>query len=158
MSLAAEARMAVRKDPFLFDALRAGVVNYAALARDLDIDGEQDAISAALRRFAEELESPASVERSVRVRIEAGLERVESDPLISVDDIGYASGNGELTGVIVIGDVDVGILERAIGLCRTHGLDVESAAVASDTLILVLDRRDGPQALRVLEDGLSDQS
>ena len=55
MSLASETRDAVRARPFLYDALRAGVVNYTAAARELDVDGEVDAVATALRRFAEEL-------------------------------------------------------------------------------------------------------
>jgi hypothetical protein len=58
MSLASETRDAVRARPFLHDALAAGVVNYAAAARALDIGGDVDAITAALRRFAEELSDP----------------------------------------------------------------------------------------------------
>jgi hypothetical protein len=44
VTLAAEAREAVRRRPFLYDALGAGVVNYSAAARLLDVDGETDAV------------------------------------------------------------------------------------------------------------------
>ena len=47
-SLAARTREAVRNEPFLHDALRAGVLNYTAVARYLEVDGEHDAIATAL--------------------------------------------------------------------------------------------------------------
>ena len=48
MSLAAETRAAVRARPWLLEALRAGVVNYAAAAESLDVDGDTDSIATAL--------------------------------------------------------------------------------------------------------------
>jgi len=45
MSVAERTRAAVREEPFLHDALRAGVVNYRAAARYLDV-GDEDAVRA----------------------------------------------------------------------------------------------------------------
>ena len=61
MSLASDTRDAVRRRSFLHAALAAGVVNYTAAARYLDV-GEEEAVVAALRRYAEELtaEQPAA--------------------------------------------------------------------------------------------------
>ena len=50
MTVAAETREAVRDHPFLETALRAGVVNYTAAARFLDV-GEEEAVAAALRQI-----------------------------------------------------------------------------------------------------------
>lgn len=155
MSLAADARAAVRADPFVYDALRAGIVNYAALARDLDVDGEQDAIAAALRRFAEELDPPDSVDSSVRVRMESGVEPDDADPVLVAGETGFGIGSGDLTAVIATGEVDPTGLERVLGLLRTHDIDVEAAAVGEAALLVIVDRREGPHTLRVLEDALA---
>ena len=73
MTLAADTRAALRRRPFLHDALRAGVVNYAAAARLLDVDGEQSAVVAALRRYAETLPAYAETARDARVTMRSGL-------------------------------------------------------------------------------------
>jgi|APHM01.1.fsa_nt_gi hypothetical protein len=59
MSLAAETREAVRERPVLYDALRAGIVNYTAAAERLALNGDREAIATALRRFAESLSENA---------------------------------------------------------------------------------------------------
>jgi len=55
MSLAAITRRAVRKTPYLYDALRAGIVNYSAAARMLNLEGQDAAISVSLQRLSKEL-------------------------------------------------------------------------------------------------------
>ena len=49
MTVAERTRAAVRAEPFVYEALRAGVLNYTAAARYLDV-GDESAVSAALRR------------------------------------------------------------------------------------------------------------
>jgi hypothetical protein len=56
MNVAERTREAVRRRPFLHDALAAGVVNYAAAAEFLDVDRGDDAVTAALRRYADDLD------------------------------------------------------------------------------------------------------
>ena len=73
MTLAADTRAAVRRRPFLHEALRAGVLNYAAAARLLDVEGEQSAVVAALRRYAETLSPYDETARDVRVTMRSGL-------------------------------------------------------------------------------------
>lgn len=155
MSLAADTRAAVRAEPFLFDALRAGVVNYAGLARDLDLEGDDDAIAAALRRFAEELDPPDPPERSVRVRMESGLAPAERSPLFVVGGLGYEVGGGDRTGVIASGELDPAALERVLGLLRVNDVAVDAAGVTDETLLVVVPRRDGPEALRTIENDLA---
>lgn len=163
MSLASETRDAVRARPFLYDALAAGVVNYAAAARELDVDGETDAITAALRRFAGELTDPGAGSGSeageITVRMNSGLEPAggegegtDGDGLLRVGDAGYDAGTGAFTGVLATGDLDARALERALGALRTHGVDVEAAGVAGGTLLLVVARRDGADAVRLVEE------
>lgn len=107
MSLAADTREAVRERPVLYDALRAGIVNYTAAADTLDVEGDADAIATALRRFARSLSTEADgradgdaaddVDSDVTdptdsdadsdgatptVRMRSGLDRVDVDDLV----------------------------------------------------------------------------
>jgi len=155
MTLAADTREAVRRHPFLHDALRAGVVNYSAAARFLDVDGETDAVVAALRRYADDLpdyESPASG-AAVSMKRRLG----EGDPdeaLLVVGDTSLAPDAGSLTGLLATGDVDAAALRAVLGRLETESIDVEAAAVGGDALVLVVGSRDGPDALRAVEDAL----
>jgi hypothetical protein len=155
MSLASETRDAVRARPFLRDALAAGVVNYAALARELDLEGDTEAITAALRRFAEELPDPTAPGSETTVRMKSGLEPIDGADddagLLRVGEYGYAAGTGSFTGVLATGDLGAGALERALGRLRSHGVGVEAAGVAGGTLLVVVGRRDGADAVRLIE-------
>jgi len=156
MSLAAETRDAVRARPFLYDALAAGVVNYAAAARELDVDGETDAITAALRRFAEELPAPDSGTAEATVRMKSGLDpvtggAVDGEELLRVGDAGYDAGTGSFTGVLATGGLGPRALERALARLRAQDVDVEAAGVAHGTLLVVVDRRDGADAVWLVE-------
>ncbi|MFC7155041.1 hypothetical protein ACFQPA_06180 [Halomarina halobia] len=171
MSLAAETRAAVRARPFLYDALRAGVVNYAAAARYLDV-GDEEAVTAALRRYAEELDDyePPSGAASVAMRSGLGAvatgdggdedggggvdhgERARTDapPLLRVGESAYGPG-GSLTGVLATGDVNATALAEALARLRAEGIAVEAAAVAGSALVVLVKRRDGPNAVRAVE-------
>lgn len=152
MSLAAATREAVRERPFLYDALRAGVVNYTAAARTLDVDGDTDAIATALRRFADELPDDPAHESRASVSMESGLERTtDTEALLAVGDIRLAGGAGSLTGIVARGDCSPAALGDVLGRLRAAGTDVEAAGVGDGTLVIVVERRDGPDALRVVE-------
>jgi len=77
MSLAAETREAVRERPFVRDALRAGVVNHSAAAtwliEEAGIDGTTEAVSAALRRFRDDLPEHETAARTVTVSMRSGV-------------------------------------------------------------------------------------
>lgn len=94
VTLAADTRAAVRRRPFLHEALRAGVLNYAAAARLLDVDGEDSAVVAALRRYAETLPPYDETARDARVTMRSGLgERsTRSGGQDDDDDDGAANG------------------------------------------------------------------
>ncbi|OYR76268.1 hypothetical protein DJ71_18170, partial [Halorubrum sp. E3] len=89
MSLAAETREAVRAHPFVRDALRAGLVNHSAaatwLAERADLDGDPDAIAAALRRFREDLPAYETESRTASVTMRSG---------VGVVDHAYAAPHG----------------------------------------------------------------
>ncbi|PSQ55313.1 hypothetical protein BRD22_09550 [Halobacteriales archaeon SW_8_68_21] len=136
MSLAAETREAVRARPFLRDALRAGVVNHSAAATWLaerdGLDGDPDAIAAALRRFREDLPGYETEERDASVSMRSGVAVVES------------------------GDTELGETGGSEAEPDAHLLHVgEAAGVAGEALVCVVGRRDGATAVRVVEAALA---
>jgi hypothetical protein len=153
VTLAADTRAAVDAHPFLYEALRAGVVNYSAAARFLDVgEGETDAVVAALRRYAEELPEYETDRTDPRVTMESGLgEGDPADALLAVGDTALVPNSGSLTGLLATGDVDVGTLRRALGRLETADVSVVAAGVAGNALLVVVDRRDGASALRLVE-------
>lgn len=153
MSKAAVTRAAVDDHPFLRRALRAGVVNHAAAARFLDVDGDEDAVAAALRRYGEELPALDVSSRDGRVSMRSGLGESD-DGVLVVAGRGYAPGEGRLTGLLASGDVDTRTLSVVLDRLRAAGVDAEAAGVADGTLAVVVDRRDGADALRIIEDAL----
>jgi hypothetical protein len=151
MSLAEATREAVRERPYLYDALRAGVVNYTAAARALDIDGETDAVATALRRFAEELDGDVEASEA-SVSMVSGLGRADSgDGLLAVGGDTFAEDAGSLTGIVASGDCSPRALGEVLGRLRVADIPVEAAAGTDGTLAVVVARRDGPDALRVVE-------
>ena len=155
MSLAAETREAVRARPFLLEGLRAGVVNYAAAARALDVADDTEAVATALRRFAERLPERDVGERRARVTMHGGLSEDVEEPLLAVGDVGIGEGDdGSLTGVLATGDVDPAALAHALGVLAANGVAVRAAGVAGESLVVVVERRDGPSALRAVETAL----
>jgi len=160
MSLASETRAAVRANPFLLAALRAGVLNYAAAARfvadqaSLSTDADVDAVASALRRYEADLPAFDSAGRSVRVTMQSRLGPDEDDPLLVVGDRGFAAGAGSLTGVLATGDVDATALGAVLSRLLAESVAIEAAGVGGDALLVVVERRDGPDALRFVEAAL----
>jgi hypothetical protein len=151
VTLAGDTREAVDRRPFLYDALRAGVVNYSAAARSLDVDGETDAVVAALRRYAQDLpddDPPDAGTVSMRSGLGAGD---PAEALVAVGDLALVPDAGSLTALVATG-ADTGALERALGRLRTAGVPVEAAAAGGGSLVVVVERREGPDALRAVED------
>jgi hypothetical protein len=152
MSLAAETRAAVRTYPFLHDALRAGVLNYTATARFLDL-GDVETVTAALRRYADELDDsdhPAN-DANARIEMQSGLGRVDDeDALLSIGKNAYGDGDS-LTGIIATGEVSPPVLATLLDRFRIEDIAVETAAVGGGTLVVLVSRRDGPTALRMVE-------
>ena len=163
MSLAEETRAAVDDNPFLRRALRAGVVNHAAAARFLDVDGgDEDAVAAAVRRYATDLATVERRDTDARVSMASGVSRAEDgaatggdDGLLVVGDTAFTRDGGGLTALVAAGD-RLGSRALAHTLARLHaaGIDPAAAGVAAG-LALVVERRDGADALRVVEDALT---
>ena len=160
MSLAAETRAAVRARPWLVSALRAGVVNYAAAADSLDVDGDREAIATALRRFEADLSPSGTEARDVTVRMRSGVGPIDreadgdagpagGDPLLSV------GGDGTLTAITADGDVGARALSTVVDRLDADNVVVDAAGVAGDRLVVAVPRSDGPNALRTVEEALA---
>ena len=170
MTLAADTRRAVRRNPFVYRALRAGVLNYTAAARFLGV-GETDAVVAALRRYTENLPEYETAPREARVTMRSGLgiesggdsesheigdedDRNGGDALLAVGGVALVDG-GSLTGVLVVGDVDARALAAALDRLAVVDVAVVAAGVAGEAMVVAVERRDGPDAVRIVEDALS---
>ncbi|OYR49459.1 hypothetical protein [Halorubrum sp. Ea8] len=170
MSLAADTREAARARPFVLDALRAGVLNHSAaaawLADEADLggdgDADTDAIATALRRFREDLPAYATAERSASVSMRSGVGVVEgerdtdagTDPLLSAGGAAVVP-EGRDTAILATGDVDARALATAVRRLDAVDVDVAAAGVAGGALAVVVGRRDGATAVRVVEAALS---
>lgn len=170
MNVAAETRSAVREAPFLHTALRAGVVNYTAAAELLDVDGESEAIAAALRRFAAELDPIEPDERAVTVRMQRGVSVGSADPvenpdvsanttLCAIAGTVIDSSGGDATALVCTGAIDTALF--ATILSRLHTAEIEPSAAGfarADTAdnpdgvaVVVVGRREAIDALRIVE-------
>jgi len=156
MSLAAETREAVRARPFLLEGLRAGVVNYAAAARALDVAEDTEAVATALRRFGERLPPRETDDRKARVTMHGGLAADAGEPLLSLGGaaIGEGDEGGPLTGVLATGDVDPSALAHVLGVLAANGVEARAAGVAGESMLVVVDRRDGPKTVQCVEAAL----
>ena len=159
MSLAADTRRAVRRNPFVFEALRTGVLNYTAAARYLDV-GEIESVAVALRRYANDLPERETSIREARVTMQSGLgfgdvDGQNDDALLAVGGSALVPDDGSLTGVLATGAVDTRSLAHALDRLGTEGVAVEAAGVADGALVVVTGRRDGPDAVRIVEQSLS---
>lgn len=154
MSLAEETRAAVRARPFLLDGLRAGVVNYAAAARAIDVAEDTEAVATALRRYADRLPALDAEARQARVTMHGGLSPDADDPLLFVGDVGYGEDDGPFTAVLASGEVDAGTLAHVLGVFAGNGVEVEAAGAAEGSLVVLVERRDGPAAVRHVEAAL----
>ena len=160
MSLAERTREAVRAEPFLFEALRAGVCNYTAAARYLDLGADdEEAVVAALRRYAADLPEYDPDGRTARVSMESGLARVDADegtePLLAVGETAFAADGGSFTGLLVTGAVDATTLRHVLGALAADDVAVAAAGVTGDAAVVVVGRRDGADAVRVVERALA---
>jgi hypothetical protein len=151
MSLAAETREAVRERPVLYDALRAGVVNYTAAAETLDIDGDREAIATALRRFTESLSENADepTDRSLTVRMDRSVDPDELDAVPST--VETAGVDDAVTAVRARGGVDAEMLATVCDRLRIAEIDILAASVAADLLVVVVPQRAGVDTLRTVE-------
>lgn len=158
LSLAAETRQTVDAHPFLHNALRVGVLNYTAAARFLAVDGDVDAVATALRRYADDLDTPAAAGRDVRVRMQSGVGPVD-DPenaLVSVGTtaLGTSGSDTPYTAILATGEIGPRALTTALESLSIANIDVFAAGSDAETMVLVVDRLEGANAVRAVEQGL----
>lgn len=151
-SLAEATRTAVDAHPFVRDALRAGVINYSAAARFLDVDGTDEAVATALRRYAEDLPSVETRTGDVRVTMQSGVGRGEEGSLLAVDGTSYAPDEGSLTAIQAVGAVDAALLGTVASRLSHASVEVEAIGVTGESLVVLVERRDGTTALSIVED------
>ena len=157
MSLAAETRRAAEEHPFLVTALRAGIVNYTAAARFLDVEGETDAIATALRRYAKELPAYETDSRDVRVRMESGIGPIDpgsGEALVSVGGTAFGPDGGDRTAIVATGAVDAAALAEVLRRLSLAEITPIAAGVGGEAMIVVVDRLAGANALRAVEAAL----
>ena len=152
MTIAEVTREATRRHPWLIEALRAGVVNFAAAARFLDV-GDDEAVAAALRRFADDLPALDVDRPNVRIRMRRDVDRAD----LAADDLlpaTSADGEGEpssLTALIVRGDVAPGHVAVVLTRLEQAGIHVSAVAAADSRATIAVPRADGARALRMVE-------
>ena len=152
MSLAAETRRAVDRRPFLRRALQAGVLNYSAAARFLDIGEDEAAVGAALRRYVEDLPDYSESSRRIRVTMTSGVGIAETDigSALSIEGRGVTD-DGDATALVGRGSVDAVALAAGLECLEAEGIDVLGAGLLEDRCVVVVPGDVGPQALRTLE-------
>ncbi|MCQ4333289.1 hypothetical protein KM295_07315 [Natronomonas sp. F2-12] len=151
MTVAAETRKAVREHPFVYDGLRAGIVNYTAAARFLDV-GDTEAVGAALRRYAEDLSEYAPPDARGTVSMRSGVgETDDVEGLLAVGNRTFGIDGGEHTAIVATGEFDASALGAILARLRTAEIEVVAAAGAEGTATVVVERRAGPDAVRVVE-------
>lgn len=157
MSIAAETRDAAQRYPFLLHALRAGVVNYAAAAEFLGIDGDTDAVATALRRYADELPAidATAVDARVTMQSGVGVDHEATDGLLSLGDAAVVADAGQQTAVLATGDVDAASLGAVCSRLAIAEVEVTAAATLGESLVVVVGRREGATAVRIVEDALA---
>lgn len=156
MSLAAETRRAVDGHGFLLAALRAGVVNYTAAARFLEVEGETEAVATALRRYADDLREYEAVSRDARVTMQSGIGPIEdpTEALLVVGATALGPGVDDGTAIFAEGDVDAATLRAALEALEIEGIDVSAAGVGREVMVVVVDRLEGANAVRAVERAL----
>lgn len=150
-SLAGATRTAVDAHPFIRDGLRAGIINYSAAARFLDVDGTEEAVATALRRYADELPSIHSRDGDVRVTMQSGVGCGDGS-LLAVAGTSFEQDAGSLTAIQAVGAVDAAFLGTVSRRLSQAAVDVEAIGLTGDTFVVVVERQDGTTALSIVED------
>jgi hypothetical protein len=88
--------------------------------------------------------------------MKSGLGETEDadDALLAVGDTSLAPDAGPLTGILAEGDVDATALGHVLGRLAVEDIEVRAAGVAGEALLVAVERRDGPDAVRLVEDAL----
>jgi len=148
-SIAARTRRAVDRTPSVRQALRAGVLNYTAAARRLDLDADPDAVASALRRYEADLPPLEASERTVRVRMDGRPD----ESLLSV--AGEDGETADQTALLLTGALGPGPFGRAVAALAAASLVVTGAGYVEEQAVILVPDADGSAALQVVESVLA---
>jgi len=88
----------------------------------------------------------------------SGIARTEGGGgLLSVGGDAFAPDDGDLTAIVGTGDVTAADLETVLGRLRTANVEAVAAAGTEGHVAVVVGRRAGPDAVRLVEDALERQ-
>jgi len=148
-SAAARTREAMAQHPHLREALAEGVLNIAATARFLDINGvDTTAVEAALRRMAStEVEAPIRSEPRVRIAQEI--------PPDSRNRQLETAREGDTVAVIVE-PTDLAHHRAAIGRMGSRGIDLLGVVWTAEHATYVIQRSDLHRVIPALEQPVSE--
>jgi hypothetical protein len=156
-SLAAETRNAVDAHPFVRDGLRAGVLNFAAAARFLDVAGGEEAVATALRRYADELPTIESRDGSVRVTMQSGIgvaEAIGRESILQIGETTFTSDGGDYTAIQAVGAVDPRYAGTVSIRLDNADIEVRGTGLTEESLVVIVDRRAASAALEIVEDAV----
>jgi hypothetical protein len=84
--------------------------------------------------------------------MESGVGQSDADdPLLSIDGEGYARDAGSLTAILVTGEVTPALAQAVLGRLATADFEVEAAGLGEESLVVIVGRRAGVDALRAVE-------
>lgn len=92
----------------MLDALRAGVVNYSAAARHLSVEGDEESIATALRRYADELDTEPAPDRRASVRLRRGVGLAADSDVDAGGDAAIDDGDAAVDDAAADGDAAAG--------------------------------------------------
>lgn len=183
-SVAEEVAAYVDRRPYVREALAAGIVNYAALARAVgeDVDGSFEAVKMALRRYAEDLgERRAERERDVGRILEGSSIELKSNVQVcksgaEVDGAVHARTESGFTTVQRAGEDcpgevleeqvlitlqspetledTPGVLGYVMSVLGAHGINVTECISCREDTHLVVDASDATRAFELLNERL----
>lgn len=142
MSTAAAARRAIRAHPFLLAALRAGVLNYSAAARFLELD-DVEAGAAALRRLGNEETEVGPREPELRIRIERDVPAALADSL--------ESDQADLRAIVATGSIASMTVARIVARFDDADVDLLGMTWTPDRLTIAVASSSTATALRCVE-------
>ncbi|MGZ0745686.1 DUF7523 family protein [Haloparvum sp. AD34] len=87
------------------------------------------------------------------VETTGGSDNIDEDLLLRVGDTAVVP-EGDHTAIVATGDVDAAALANALAVVATADVEVHAAGVGGSTLIVVVGRRDGADAVRKVEAAL----
>lgn len=156
------------------------------LIEEATLDGDTEAVATALSRFADDLPDHDKEGRRASVAMRSGVDIVDTAEIVDDGETDHADNHpdtdregdtdtdhddvnellcvgdtavvpdGNRTAIVATGDVDAGVLSHALAVVAIDGITIHAAGVGRSTLVVVVRRRDGANAVRKVEAALAD--